>query len=139
MATTADCASGDTDAAYWEPLHRYHDFYARLFLRGAIATLVVAALSLVNIGISSAKPPLWAMPTLFLSGPGAAVGIATINAIGNLGGFVGPWMIGWIKDRTGSFAGGLMFVAGLLLFSAILTLAVARAGRRAVPARVALH
>lgn len=49
MATTADCASGDTDAAYWEPLHRYHDFYARLFLRGAIATLVVAVLSLLFV------------------------------------------------------------------------------------------
>jgi len=100
---------------------------------------VIAALSLVNVGISAAKPPLWAMPTLFLSGPAAAVGIATINAIGNLGGFVGPWMIGWIKDRTGSFAGGLMFVAGLLLISAILTLVVARAGRRAEPARVVLR
>jgi ACS family tartrate transporter-like MFS transporter len=112
-----------------------------LMLAGAAASVVavIAALSLVNVGISAAKPPLWAMPTLFLSGPATAVGIATINAIGNLGGFVGPWMIGWIKDRTGSFAGGLMFVAGLLLFSAILTLAVARAGRRAVPARVALH
>ncbi|WP_342105702.1 MFS transporter [Methylobacterium sp. SI9] len=112
-----------------------------LMLAGAAASVVavIAALSLVNVGISAAKPPLWAMPTLFLSGPAAAVGIATINAIGNLGGFVGPWMIGWIKDRTGSFAGGLMFVAGLLLLSAILTLVVARAGRRTGPARVALR
>lgn len=105
----------------------------------ASVVAVIAALSLVNVGISAAKPPLWAMPTLFLSGPAAAVGIATINAVGNLGGFVGPWMIGWIKDRTGSFAGGLMFVAGLLLVSAILTLVVARAGRRAEPACVALR
>jgi ACS family tartrate transporter-like MFS transporter len=72
---------------------------------------------------------------MFLSGSAAAVGIATINSIGNLGGFAGPWMIGWIKDRTGSFAGGLYFVAGLLVLSAILTLAVARAGRRAMPGR----
>jgi ACS family tartrate transporter-like MFS transporter len=108
-----------------------------LVLAGGASSVVgvVAALSLVNVGISSAKPPLWAMPTMFLSGPAAAVGIATINAIGNLGGFVGPWVIGWIKDRTGSFAGGLYFVAGLLVLSAILTLAVARAGRRAVPER----
>ncbi|MCJ2070610.1 MFS transporter [Methylobacterium sp. J-030] len=112
-----------------------------LMLAGAAASVVavIAALSLVNVGISAAKPPLWAMPTLFLSGPAAAVGTATINAVGNLGGFVGPWMIGWIKDRTGSFAGGLMFVAGLLLISAILTLVVARAGRRAGTARVALR
>jgi ACS family tartrate transporter-like MFS transporter len=82
---------------------------------------VLLALTLVNIGISSAKPPLWSMPTMFLSGSAAAAGIATINSIGNLGGFVGPAMIGWIKDLTGSFQGGLFFVAGLLVLSAILT------------------
>jgi MFS transporter, ACS family, tartrate transporter len=88
---------------------------------------VVAALTLVNIGISSAKPPLWAMPTTFLSGSAAAAGIATINSIGNLGGFAGPAMIGWIKDATGSFIGGLYFVSGLLVLSAVLTLALSRA------------
>ncbi|GJE58272.1 MFS transporter [Methylobacterium trifolii] len=109
---------------------------AGLLLAGGAASTVavVAALSLVNIGISSAKPPLWAMPTMFLSGSAAAVGIATINSIGNLGGFVGPWAIGWIKDKTGSFTGGLIFVAALLVLSAIVTLVVARAGRRAEPA-----
>jgi ACS family tartrate transporter-like MFS transporter len=108
---------------------------AGLLLAGGASSVVavIAALSLVNVGISSAKPPLWAMPTMFLSGPAAAVGIATINSIGNLGGFVGPWAIGWIKDQTGSFTGGLIFVAGLLVLSAVLTLAVARAGRRAEP------
>ena len=90
------------------------------------AVAVVAALTLVNIGISAAKPPLWSMPTLFLSGTAAATGIATINAIGNLGGFVGPAMIGLIKDQTGSFAGGLYFVAGLLVFSALLVVVLSR-------------
>ncbi|GJE09506.1 MFS transporter [Methylobacterium longum] len=109
---------------------------AGLMLAGGAssAVAVIAALTLVNIGISSAKPPLWAMPTMFLSGSAAAVGIATINSIGNLGGFVGPWAIGWIKDQTGSFTGGLMFVAALLVLSAVVTLLVARAGRRAEPA-----
>lgn len=99
-----------------------------LVLAGGAASVaaVVAALSLVNIGISAAKPPLWAMPPMFLSGAAAATGIATINSIGNLGGFVGPAMIGWIKDATGSFAGGLYFVAGLLVLSAVLTVVVAR-------------
>jgi MFS transporter, ACS family, tartrate transporter len=112
-----------------------------LLLAGGAASVaaVIAALSLVNIGISAAKPPLWAMPTMFLSGSAAAVGIATINSIGNLGGFVGPWAIGWIKDRTGSFTGGLIFVAGLLFLSAILTLVVARARRRAGTAGAAAH
>ena len=90
---------------------------------------VLLALTLVNIGISSAKPPLWSMPTMFLSGSAAAAGIATINSIGNLGGFVGPAMIGWIKDLTGSFQGGLLFVAGLLVLSAILALVLARSQR----------
>jgi ACS family tartrate transporter-like MFS transporter len=90
---------------------------------------VLLALTLVNVGISSAKPPLWSMPTMFLSGSAAAAGIATINSIGNLGGFVGPAMIGWIKDLTGSFRGGLFFVAGLLVLSAVLTLVLARSQR----------
>src|SRR6202163_3795114 len=90
---------------------------------------VLLALTLVNTGISSAKPPLWSMPTMFLSGSAAAAGIATINSIGNLGGFVGPAMIGWIKDLPGSFQGGLFFVAGLLVPSAVLTLVLARSQR----------
>jgi ACS family tartrate transporter-like MFS transporter len=90
---------------------------------------VLLTLTLVNIGISSSKPPLWSMPTLFLSGSAAAAGIATINSIGNLGGFVGPAMIGWIKDITGSFQGGLFFVAALLVLSAVLTLVLGRTQR----------
>lgn len=101
---------------------------AGLAIAGLSSTVVsvVAALVLVNVGISAAKPPLWSMPTLFLSGPAAAAGIATINSIGNLGGFFGPAMIGWIKDQTGSFSGGLWFVAGMLVLSAVLTLVLAR-------------
>jgi MFS transporter, ACS family, tartrate transporter len=96
---------------------------------------VVAALTLVNIGISSCKPPLWSVPTMFLSGSAAATGIATINSIGNLGGFAGPAVIGWIKEGSGSFAGGLYFVGGLLLMSAVLTLLLSRSHHpRAEPA-----
>ena len=87
---------------------------------------LIAALTIVNIGISCAKPPLWSMPSTFLTGAAAATGIATINSIGNLGGFAGPAMIGWIKDVTGNFAGGLYFVAGLLVVSAVTTLLLSR-------------
>ena len=76
------------------------------------------------------------MPTLFLSGPAAAAGIATINSIGNLGGFVGPSMIGWLKQRTGSFAGGLYFVGLLLVIAAAVTLVLAQRARRPLPAAV---
>lgn len=101
---------------------------------------LIAALTLVNVGISCAKPPLWSMPTMFLSGAAAATGIATINSIGNLGGFVGPAMIGWVKDQTGSFTGGLYFVAGLLVMSAVLTLILASTQKKAkVAGQAAAH
>jgi MFS transporter, ACS family, tartrate transporter len=83
---------------------------------------VVAALVIVNIGISSAKPPLWAIPTTFLTGASAAAGIAAVNSIGNLGGFAGPYLIGWIKQITGSFEGGLLAVSAMLVLSAALIL-----------------
>jgi MFS transporter, ACS family, tartrate transporter len=104
---------------------------AGLFYCGATASLVgvLLALTLVNIGVSASKPPLWSMPGRFLDGAAAAAGVATINALGNLGGFVGPAMIGVLKGWTGSFLGGLYFVAGLLLLSAFLTLLLARGAR----------
>nr|WP_154324689.1 MFS transporter [Pantoea sp. 201603H] len=83
---------------------------------------VILALTLVTVGISASKAPLWSMPTLFLSGPAAAAGIATINSIGNLGGFIGPMMIGVIRQQTGSYTWGLYFVAGLLAISALVVL-----------------
>jgi len=79
------------------------------------------------------------MPISAEGSPAAASGIAAINSIGNLGGFIGPAMIGWIKHLTGSFLRGLYFVSGLLLFSAALTVMVARSLQRSVPAVVAAH
>jgi MFS transporter, ACS family, tartrate transporter len=107
---------------------------AGLFYAGVATGLLglVAALIIVNIGVSASKPPLWSLSTLFLSGPAAAVGIANINALGNLGGFVGPYMVGWIKDWTGSYLGGLYFTGGLLLISAIGTLLLARSQSLAI-------
>ncbi|HEY0219906.1 MAG TPA: MFS transporter [Afipia sp.] len=111
-----------------------------LILAGVATSVVavLAALTIVNVGVSCSKPPLWSMPTLFLSGSAAATGIATINSIGNLGGFAGPAMIGWIKDLTGSFAGGLYFVAGLLVLSAAMTLIIARSEKNAAAAAAKL-
>ena len=90
---------------------------------GAVHTAigVILALVIVNVGISAAKAPLWAMATTFLSGASSAAGIATINSIGNLGGFLGPFLIGWIKGRSGSYTGGLYVVGATLAISAILT------------------
>jgi ACS family tartrate transporter-like MFS transporter len=61
------------------------------------------------------------MPSMFLTGTAAASGIAWINSIGNLGGFFGPTAVGWIKDYTGSFAGGLYALAALALMSALIS------------------
>ena len=66
------------------------------------------ALILCAMATSSALPTFWTLPTAFLTGSAAAGGIALINSIGNLGGFVGPYAIGWIKDATGATTLGLV-------------------------------
>jgi MFS transporter, ACS family, tartrate transporter len=90
------------------------------------ALMIIVALVIVNIGISAAKAPLWAMPSVFLSGAGAAAGIAMINSVGNLGGFVGPFVIGWLKNVTGSYSAGLYVVGATLAVSAVVTLMLSR-------------
>jgi ACS family tartrate transporter-like MFS transporter len=70
--------------------------------------------------------PLWGLTATFWSGRTKAVAIATINAVGNLGGFFGPYLIGVVKNATGSFRGGLYCVAGFLVLSACLMLVMVR-------------
>jgi ACS family tartrate transporter-like MFS transporter len=94
------------------------------------ALMVVLALVVVNIGIAAAKAPLWAMPSMFLSGAGAAAGIAMINSVGNLGGFVGPFVIGWLKNVTGTYSAGLYVVAATLAVSAVVTVMLSRQARQ---------
>lgn len=86
--------------------------------------LAVVALVMASVGISSCKPPLWSIPSLFLNGPAAAAGLAAINSIGNLGGFAGPAVIGWLKETTGDFSLALYCVAAMLVVSAVLTLSI---------------
>jgi MFS transporter, ACS family, tartrate transporter len=85
---------------------------------------VVLALILVNTGTGAAKPPLWAIPSMFLSGSAAAAGIAAINAIGGLGAGVGPLAVGWFKSHTGSYQGGFYVLTAFLAVSAIGTLLI---------------
>ena len=75
--------------------------------------LKMISLSVAGFGIFACLPVFWTLPTAFLSGAAAAAGIAVINSIGNLAGFAGPFAMGWIKDHTGSYAGGLLLLAGL--------------------------
>ena len=82
----------------------------------------IAMISLALAGLYSFKSPFWALPTLFLSRSTAAVSIAVINSIGNLGGFVGPSMIGVVKQNTSSTSVGLLFLSGLLAIACVMTL-----------------
>jgi ACS family tartrate transporter-like MFS transporter len=82
----------------------------------------VAALSLVAFGVLGWLGPFWALPTAFLRGQAAAGGIALINSMGAVGGFVGPYLIGNIKERTGEFAPGLLLLAGSLATAAVIVL-----------------
>jgi len=79
-------------------------------------------ISLALAGIYAFKSPFWSLPGLFLSRSTAAVSIAAINSIGNLGGFAGPYGIGYIKELTGSTYGGLLFLSVLLFLSFLMTL-----------------
>lgn len=88
--------------------------------------IVVAALTVVSFGSNAPKGPIWALPSIFLSGASAAAGIAWINSMGNIGGLIGPWLIGLIKERWGSYRGGLDVVAAMMALSAVLMLALRR-------------
>jgi ACS family tartrate transporter-like MFS transporter len=92
---------------------------------------LVAALSLTAFGVIAWLGPFWALPTAFLREQAAAGGIALVNSMGAVGGFVGPFLLGAVKERTGSFAGGLTILAGSLAIASVIVLGL-RAGNRAV-------
>ncbi len=81
--------------------------------------LQLAALCVAAFGAWSTLPVFWSMPTAFLSGAAAAAGVAYINSIANIAGFIGPFVMGWIKDTTGSFMGGLLIIACVCIAAAI--------------------
>ena len=85
----------------------------------------VAAIAIATIGLYGCKTPFWSMPSEFLTGTAAAAGIAMINSIGNLGGFVGPFVVGWIKDATGGFGAAMGFLAACAVVSAMIALLTA--------------
>jgi MFS transporter, ACS family, tartrate transporter len=99
----------------------------------SVVGLIIAGLSLgtwwalvgmtiAAIGFYGTKGPFWSIPSVWLTGTAAASGIAWINSIGNLGGFFGPTLVGWAKNLTGSFAGGLYALAVCSLISAVVSL-----------------
>src|SRR6201981_4048292 len=89
-------------------------------------------------GTFSLWGPFWSLPNEFLTGFSAAAGIALINCFGNLGGFVGPYAIGAISKKTGSFPGGIFFLSISLFASAMLILALQRRTRQQVEGRTSI-
>jgi ACS family tartrate transporter-like MFS transporter len=86
--------------------------------------LAFLALCLSATGIWSTLGPFWSIPTAFLSGTAAAGGIALINSVGNVGGFVGPTVMGFLKERTHRFESGLLVLAATLVVAGVLALSL---------------
>lgn len=123
--------------------HRWHVTCCAMLAAGGVALLtrchevvtVLPVLSLAAVGIFGSLGPFWALATRFLRGSAAAGGIAIVNSIGALAGFVAPWLIGLAKRSTGSYANGLMVVSASLVCGGLLVLCVhAGAGRAGVHA-----
>jgi ACS family tartrate transporter-like MFS transporter len=87
-------------------------------------TTKMIALTVGAFGIFASLPVFWTLPTAFLAGAAVAPGIAAINSIGNLSGYFGPFVMGWIKDATGSFAWGLVTIAACAVVALVITLAL---------------
>jgi nitrate/nitrite transporter NarK len=84
--------------------------------------LKMVALSIGAFGVFAVLPVFWTFPTAFLSGAAAAAGIAVINSIGNLAGFFGPFIMGWLREAAGNFASGLLVIAAFALLAMIVVL-----------------
>jgi ACS family tartrate transporter-like MFS transporter len=100
-------------------------FSTSAFLTSPVPAMI--ALTVAAVGDLGTRGPFWALPTRFLAGSAAAGGIALINTLGSLGGFVGPYAVGLVREASGSFAGGLLFLAALLAGGAVLALRLRRA------------
>lgn len=103
-------------------------FIATAFVSGLVPSLVL--LSIAMMGITAMLGPFWTLATSFVHGVGAAAGIALINSIGNVGGFVGPFGIGYLRDATNSYSAGLIAIGVIVLLGGALVLAVPDGQRR---------
>jgi len=85
-------------------------------------TVKMLFLCIAGFGFFAVLPVFWTFPTAFLSGAGAAAGIAAVNSIGNLGGYFGPQAFGLLRDHTGSDVVGLVFLAGCAVVGMVIVL-----------------
>jgi ACS family tartrate transporter-like MFS transporter len=86
--------------------------------------LLVLSFMLSQVGQRSVMSVFWAIPPIFVGGTAAAAGIALINSIGNLGGAVGPSVMGWLRDLTDSYSAGLLVLAAALVLEALLVISL---------------
>jgi D-galactonate transporter len=86
--------------------------------------LAMAALTLATMGILTTLPLFWSLPTAFLAGTGAAAGIALINSIGNLAGFLSPYAVGWLKQATAANDSGMYMLAAFMILGGLLAVSV---------------
>lgn len=86
--------------------------------------------ALCQLGQRSILAVFWSIPPAFLGGAAAAAGIALINSVGNLGGHFGSSMMGWLRDKTGGYAGGLMVLAAALVLESVLVLMIRLPAKR---------
>ncbi|MFC0407211.1 MFS transporter [Roseomonas elaeocarpi] len=100
--------------------------------------LKMVALCVTAFGVFGAMPVFWGLPTAILTGTAAAGGIALVNALGNLSSVVNPWVIGLIRDATGSFNGGLLWLALMAVMSILVITVIFLLWGRAEPGRPSL-
>jgi nitrate/nitrite transporter NarK len=86
--------------------------------------LLIAGFTLSQVGQRSVMSVFWAMPPMLLAGTAAAAGIALINAVGNLGGFVGPTVMGALRQGTGAYTSGLLVLASALVVESVLVMSI---------------
>jgi nitrate/nitrite transporter NarK len=106
---------------------------------GSNTLLAVGLFTLVGASYFAFTPVFWTVPTMFLSESAAAASIGLINSVGNLGGFVGPLVMGYLVNRTRSFTAGLLYLVGSFIVSGMLMLAVGGERRRVVSERASEH
>jgi ACS family tartrate transporter-like MFS transporter len=90
------------------------------------AVTLIGGLALISFSANAFLPVFWCVPSALLGGAAAAGGIALINSIGNLGGFVAPSIIGWGKSMTNSYVGSMLVLGTFAVLAALMMLAVRR-------------
>jgi ACS family tartrate transporter-like MFS transporter len=86
----------------------------------------MALLICARTGVKAYQPAFWTLPSTFLTATAAAGSVGFINSVGNLGGFVGPFVMGKVQKLTGSFTGALWFLGGMMILSVLIVLLLFR-------------